>query len=802
MKTFILSNMKRLGICAIFTFSILSLSACGSAEDKANSYFENGMKLLEQEELAKANVEFRNALQIDRKMTKALWGQLLVAEKQGKTIRSYKLLNAVLNNEPEHLQALIKIGRILLIAGQYDKALEKSDVAMRVNNKDSEVLSLRASILLKLNDNEGAVKLASQVIDNDPAFVDALVVLASERLAADDAVKALEFLNQGLKTSDKNIALRLIKIKALEKLARTDEAEKVLKELIAYYPEVSDFHYVLAQFYLQQKRNDEAEKQFRAVVEVKPESVQAKLKLVQLLSALKGTDVGREQLLTFSRNEPKNYDLKFALVAFYIAIKNADLANNLLTSIETSATDNDIILRAKGIKAGLLIGENDKKSAEKVVNEILALDKDNANGLVLKASIDIDRQQYETAINDLRVVLRGEPNSSRAMFFLAKAHHLSGSIELADQQYFKAFKASKYNASYGVAYAQFLLKRKLVSRAEKILLNVLDANKNNLSAMNLLAKTRLALGDWVGAQEVADNIKRIGDKEKTADQIFNAILVGKKDYSQSIELLKKSYASAPSNVQPVVSLVRTYLLAGKAAEAGRFLDAIINTNPDDFNARILRAQVYSAQGKNTQAIATYEKAIQQNPNNAASYYNLGIVYLRTKQVVKAAKAVDKGLSVSPDSFALLLTRAGLYEQQNQPDEAIKIYEKLLIDKPDADIVVNNLASLLTDYRTDEESFNRAYTLAQRFKRSQLPQFKDTIGWASYRVGKYADAATLLETAIKELPGIPVFHYHLGMNHLARKDKVAAKVELEKALQLAGDNSFAQASEISEILKGL
>ena len=164
------------------------------------------------------------------------------------------------------------------------------------------------------------------------------------------------------------------------------------------------------------------------------------------------------------------------------------------------------------ILAASLLAKGDKKSAERIINEILAEDKQNQNGLILKASIDIDRQKYDEAVNALRLVLRDTPNSSRALLFLAKAHNLSGSPELADEQYFKAFKTSKFNAAYGLSYAQFLLKRKQPKRAEKILEDVLSASQANLTVMKLLAQTRLSLGDWVGAQQVADVIKRIGDK--------------------------------------------------------------------------------------------------------------------------------------------------------------------------------------------------------------------------------------------------------------------------------------------------
>ena len=802
MTTIFLSKTKNIFLSIILSASVIGLTACSSPEDKANKFYENGMQLLEKGELIKANVEFRNALQLNQKMTKAIWGMVLVSEKQGKPRQQYKLLNKLLINDPEHLQALVKLSRLLLIAGQLDKALEKSDQSMKINKQNLTVLSLRAALMLKLNDTAAAIKLAEQVLVKDPNYVDALMILATERLSAGDAKKAIEYLDQGLKTNDKNVALQLVKIKALESLSKHDLAEDVLKRLISYYPKVDAFNNVLAKFYLKHGRKEDAEKIYRTIVENNPKDLKAKIKLVQFLNTTKSADTGLKQLQIFSQQNPIDYQLKFALVQFYLARKEISQANDLLEQIIRDKSGTEIAIKAKGIMAASLLTKGDKDSALKIINEILNEDKQNVNGLILKASVDIDHQKYDEAIGALRLVLRDSPNTSRALFFLAKAHSLSGSPELADEQYYKALKTSKFSPGYGLTYAQFLLKRKQPKRAEKILQDVLVVSPVNLPTLKLLAQTRLSLGDWVGAQQVADVIKRIDVKGNLASQISNAIMVGKKDYSESIALLKKTHQSTPENIQPIVALVRTYLLAGKKQEAGNFLDAVIKANPNNTNARILRAQVYASQGKIEQAINTYTAAIKNEPTNAKSYYHLSVIHMRNGKLEKARAILNKGLSIAPNNFSLRITLAGLFESTGETEKAIKAYDDLLKIRPEADIVANNLASLLTENRKDKVSLNKAYKLSQRFKRSEVPQFKDTFGWASYKIGRYTDAGVLLKSAVEQLPEIPDLHYHLGMNYLAKDNKAMAREELNKVLKLVGDKPYKHINEIRTTLENL
>ena len=89
------------------------------------------------------------------------------------------------------------------------------------------------------------------------------------------------------------------------------------------------------------------------------------------------------------------------------------------------------------------------------------------------------------------------------------------------------------------------------------------------------------------------------------------------------------------------------------------------------------------------------------------------------------------------------------------------------------IVANNLASLLLDRRTDKASLKKAQSLAAVLRKSQIPQFKDTLGWLSYLQGDYRTAVSLSEEAAAALPDQASVRYHLGMSYISTN-------QLEKA----------------------
>ena len=104
-------------------------------------------------------------------------------------------------------------------------------------------------------------------------------------------------------------------------------------------------------------------------------------------------------------------------------------------------------------------------------------------------------------------------------------------------------------------------------------------------------------------------------------------------------------------------------------------------------------------------------------------------------------------------------------------------------------MANNLASLLSDRRSDKASLERAYSLAAILRKSDIPSFKDTLGWIEYLRGDYKSATSLLEQAVAAMPDRAMVRYHLGMIYVATGQAAKATEQFQKALTLSPDNSL-------------
>jgi cellulose synthase operon protein C len=304
----------------------------------------------------------------------------------------------------------------------------------------------------------------------------------------------------------------------------------------------------------------------------------------------------------------------------------------------------------------------------------------------------------------------------------------------------------------------------------------------------VLAEVRLTRQNWIGAQEVADAMRRIGDTRGIADQVLGAALTGQKKYDKSIGVLQGAYAASPGDVQLMFALVNALVRAQQVDRAAAFLQTVISNDPANAEAHVLMGSTQLLRNAPDQAPKSFSAAIERQPKKAIGYRALADLHIRQGQPDEARKVVRAGLQAQPDSVALRLVMAGLLENKGDHEQAISEHDTMLKQDSGSMIVANNLASLLTDYCSDRASHERAYTLALGLRKSQVPQFKDTLGWIHYHRGEHKMAPPYLEEAVAALPDVAMVRYHAGMNYAALGEVAKASEQLTKALELASADS--------------
>jgi tetratricopeptide (TPR) repeat protein len=775
--------------------SAILITGCSSQEERAHSYYERGMKLLSENESAKAAIEFRNAVKLKRDLIEGWRALANVDETNGDWQRLIADMRAIVELAPNDVPSKLKLGKLLLRAGAPQDALGLATAGLDLDFRNADLLALKAAAALKLNNSAEAVREAQNALKIDPVNADALMVMAVDRLQKGDANGALSLFQDPIvmkaKTLETNPGLQLLKIKLFEQTGNLQSAELGLKRLIESSPQEATYRRLLANFYIEQRRVDAAESELRSLVAINSTDSNTALALVHfLLSIKKDPLAARQELNSRISAGGTVFPYQMALAEMDFTEGKIEAGKQLLMSLINAGGPPEQARAATLALGQMYLHGKDFDAAEKSANEVLQQDSRNVPALRLRASVRLQHGQPDAAVADLLDALNYAPRSTELILLLATAYERSGLIELADKQFADAMRLADTDPKIGLEYAAFLQRRGSVARAEEILVSLSKRWANNAPILSALAMVKLARQDWSGAKEVADSLRQInGDAVGAADQILGAALLGRNQYDTAIAAFKSAYSAVPT--APIDSLVGALLKANRRNEAITFLKAVLAKTPENANALVLLGSVQLSSGATEEARQNFIAAVTMQPKDPRGYLALANFYIVQKNYDEAIKIVRSGEQQRPDATSLQLMMASASEQKADYESAISAYQNVLDREPSNLIATNNLASLLLDHRTDDVSLKKAKSLAAFLRKSDVPQFKDTLGWASYQQGDYRIAVSLAEEASAALPDQAAVRYHLGMSYIATGQTGKATEQLKKALELASNTTLAE-----------
>jgi pentatricopeptide repeat protein len=678
---------------------------------------------------------------------------------------------------------------MMVAGGAADAALKVLDVANDHDKPNAELHALKALISVRTKDVPAGIREAERALAIDPHNVDAITLVASKLTSDRDFDGALKLLDTAPTDPKNDLRLSLQRIQILAAKGDLPKAVELTRALIARNPQEPGVRPGLVQLLLAQKRYDEAEKELRGIADSNPKDSKAGLDLVRFLGTVKGANAAQVELEARVKAGGDIFDYQLALAELYFAQAKTAEATELLQGLANNANTPERKLAAQVKLAETYVNKSNFAAAEPIIADVLQKDRRNAGALRLRAAVRIEQGQLDNAIADLREALNDQPKSAELLLLLAVAYERGEKYELADRQYADALKSSGLNPNVGNRYVAFLQRRGEAARAEDVLTELAGRNPQNLDVLSSLAQVRLSRRNWVGALAVADTIESAGGNKGIGEQIRAAALAGQNKPDESISALEAAHAAAPDAIQPVVSLVSAYVRLQKPEKAESLLQEMLKKFPASAQLLVLQGQVQLASKKTNEAEQSFKLAIEKQPKDQIGYSALSEFYVRQKKYEAAEPPIQAGLREIPGNLNLRFAAAGLQILKGDQESAIAQYESILKEQPNSLLAINNLASLLLDYRPDKQSLDRAFSLAENLKNSTVPQFQDTYGWAQYKHGDYGNSVSTLEAAKAKLPNLASVQYHLGMSYKAAGQSEKAAEQFKAALSMEPDGTL-------------
>ena len=743
------------------------------------------MELIEKGESIKAALEFRNALKLKNDYVEATLQLGKIEETQGQLQNAVRRYTTVAERDPNQVEARTRLANILLAAGRTDDALEYADQAYKIAGDDPSVLVTKAAIELRRNNTSDAIAFANRALEKDPGYADALMVLAAERLRAEKPQEALAFLDKAPKSSERNVALQLLRLTALEVLGDQPGVENLFKKMIGVFPENPAFRQGLVQWYLSKGRKDEAEESMRDYASAEPQNENAQFGLVSFLTSQKGSQAAIDYMEGLVANPEIGDDMRFRMQMALAQLKYSSGDRAGATDLLQSVVDNaeaENRNKARIAYASMEAAQGNYEHAEKLVDAALQEDAKNPEALGVRAQVKLATKRSEEATDDLILALNEAPQNARLRVLLGEAYEKAGKVTLAEDSYAKALALNDDPADAGLRMARFLLRYGRTTRARQVLEDVATRVPKDRRVLALLGDVRLATQDWVGAEDVAKRLRALDqtDTSPIADRIAAAALSGLDRHAESINLLKSSLDEGDQELN--TDLVRAYVQSGQLDEAENYLTTRLDTEPDNVRALVLLGSVYASTNRLDEAEVTFKKAASVETGEVGSTA-LAQFYASSGRIDEAEKVARDGIARNPQSNALRFLLSSILQREQRFDDAIAIYEEMFANDPESTAVANDLASLLSERRGDPASLDRAFEIAQRFRNSEIPQYLDTLGWIYYLRGEYASALPLVKTAAERLPEVGLVQFHLGLVQKELDNREESIESLKKAISL-------------------
>ncbi|MBI3147855.1 MAG: tetratricopeptide repeat protein [Betaproteobacteria bacterium] len=304
--------------------------------------------------------------------------------------------------------------------------------------------------------------------------------------------------------------------------------------------------------------------------------------------------------------------------------------------------------------------------------------------------------------------------------------------------------------------------------------------------------------------------------------VLAQLLVEQKRYREAREHLNRLADDDPANQELRIAAARLSVQLGEHAEAERLLETALREEPRDADQlRILLGQLAEERKQWPTAIERY-RGVTHGEHFFDARLKLATVLARAGKGDEAGAVLD---AIKPEGEAqqvqITQARAQILRDAERHREAFELLSKALTDKPDSPellydtamaaervgelaLLEKHLRRLIELKPENAHAYNAlGYTLVDRTSRVEEgrkfiqraldlspddPFILDSMGWALYRSGDFAQSITVLRRAYQERPDAEIAA-HLGEVLWAKGERDEAKRVWDAQLKNTPGNSL-------------
>jgi tetratricopeptide (TPR) repeat protein len=760
--------------------ALVAIAGCEPPEERVANYVASAEQFFEEENLVKAELEAKNALQIEPKNADARYilAHIAVAKREFNNVVGNLLI--AIESRPEFIEARTELGTLYVQAGMLELAEEQLVELEKFAPEHTETRLLRARLLANKGELEQAAVELKAAISAEPDNIVAMGLLAS-LLAATDVDEALVIVDEAIARSEESRGLWLLKINILTGAARSEAVEAAYRSLISHFPDEFEYRFRLAKFLAEEGKIEDVADVLMAAVDHDPSDQEAKLTLVRFVAATQSVKQGVALLQDFLEQDPAATELRMLLADQYLKDGDTESAKVEFQKIADTEENEDAGLTARMRIASIAISEGELEAGTAIVEDVLARDPLNANANYLKGTLNFLDANWKGAVANLRNALRQDPNNLRSQWLLARTHFRAGDLLLAEEAYRKLIQNSPINVAASLELARLLVDLKRLENAEEFLSRQIALMPLEVDLSRAMIGILVELERYDDAIAEAERFGATEGNEAVGNYFVGGIYQARGQLDKASDAFRDALEDRPDAREPLQALVSSLAAQDRIDEARDYLQDLTQQYPENLFIKTLLGQVMAVTGDKDAAREIFETTLSNQSAWLPAYAALASLDSGDPQA--QIDVYRRGLQASPGNQRMTMLLGSAYERRGEIEKAITLYETALGGNPNMPLVANNLAALLSDYRQDRASFNRALEVARPLVGKDEALLLDTLGWIYYRLGDYQKAQRLLERSVELEPNFAVLRYHLGMTYRAQNKEQLSIEQLRAATEV-------------------
>lgn len=211
------------------------------------------------------------------------------------------------------------------------------------------------------------------------------------------------------------------------------------------------------------------------------------------------------------------------------------------------------------------------------------------------------------------------------------------------------------------------------------------------------------------------------------------------------------------------------------------------------SAQLRQAWSINELGRTDEAVRVLRRMASANTSSPRALLTLADMYRQMEKWPEATREYTAALERIPRlearHWTILFGRGVAYERSKQFDKGEADMLKALELQPDQPLVLNYLGYSWVDMHRNIERATRMIERAVQLRPND-GAIVDSLGWALYRLGRYAEAVVQLERAVELKGGDPVITDHLGDAYWRVGRQEEAKFQWRRALGLKPEQDLA------------